>query len=75
MKKAILQINAIDCMLCGVVIESVLSRTVGVQSSSVDEKAKKAEIIFDPKLIDSKIIQSKILSLGYRTELLKESQA
>jgi copper chaperone CopZ len=73
MNKVILQINAIDCMLCGVVIESFLGRTAGIQSASVDEKAKKVEVIFDPKLIDSKGIQAKILSLGYRTEFLKES--
>ena len=73
MKRAMLKINAIDCTLCGVVIESVLSRTAGVQSASVNDNTKIAEIIFDPKLIDSKQIQNKILSLGYKTDLLGES--
>jgi len=75
MKRAVLQINEIDCSLCGVVIESVLMRTEGVQSASVNEKVKRAEVIFDPKLIDPAKIQAKILSLGYRTTLLGESQA
>jgi copper chaperone CopZ len=75
MKRLMLGINEVDCMLCGVVIESVLMRTPGVQSASVDEKAKRAEVVFDPKAIDSKQIQNKILSLGYRTNLLGESPA
>ena len=75
MKRLILGINQVDCMLCGVVIESVLMRTPGVQSASVDEKAKRTDILFDPKVIDSKQIQAKILSLGYRTNVLGESEA
>jgi copper chaperone CopZ len=62
-------------MLCGVVIESVLMRTPGIQSSSVNEQTKRADIVFDPKLIDSKQIQNKIQSLGYKNEILGESQA
>lgn len=74
MKRVTLKINAIDCTLCGVVIESVLSHTIGIQSAAVNDQTKVAEIVFDPKLTDSKQIQNKILSLGYKTDLLGESQ-
>ena len=70
-----MQINAIDCTLCGVIIESVLMRTEGIKSASVNDQTKRANVVFDPELIDAKAIQNKIFSLGYKTDNLGESQA
>ncbi|MBX3142392.1 MAG: cadmium-translocating P-type ATPase [Trueperaceae bacterium] len=56
----------LHCTDCATSIEAVTGRLAGVHSVNVSFGTEKAQLVFDPSLIDRPAIEREIKSLGYR---------
>lgn len=66
MKKIILQIGDMTCASCAQISEKALKRTAGVTNASVNFATQKANVEYDPKLVDPSEIQKVIIKSGYK---------
>jgi Cu2+-exporting ATPase len=67
-RQVCLSVDGLWCPSCAWLVEAVLDRTPGVQSTRVTFFADIAEVSFDPMLIGEAAVAAKIEELGYRVK-------
>ncbi|KAJ3393875.1 hypothetical protein HDU84_000838 [Entophlyctis sp. JEL0112] len=71
---AVLEIEGMTCAACVNTIESVVSNVQGVTSIKVSLLAQRAEITFDPNVIEITALPDLIENMGFGAALLKQEE-
>lgn len=74
MTKAIFQLEPLTCPSCVNKIETILSRTDGIESAKVLFNSSKVKTVFDESQLTATQIEEKLTKLGYPVLSSRTSQ-
>ncbi|XP_013412281.1 copper-transporting ATPase 1 isoform X2 [Lingula anatina] len=71
--KALFNVRGMTCASCVANIERTMAKVEGIETILVALLAQKAEVTYDPELLNPETIAKKITDLGYETTVLQEA--